>query len=60
MMEFRWLRKIKKLASNLYRYTNNVTVQKLNSMYVIDQTYDANNQVCISYMTADFSLRVAS
>ena len=60
MMEFRWLRKIKKLASNLYRYTNNVTVQKLNSMYVIDQTYDANDQVCIWYMTADFSLRVAS
>lgn len=60
MMEFRWLRKIKKLASNLYWHTNNVTVQKLNSMYVIDQTYDANDQVCIWYMTADFSLRVAS
>ena len=60
MMEFRLLRWIKKQTFNLCQYTNNVTVQKLNCMYVIDQTYDANDQACISYMTVNSASKVAS
>lgn len=60
MMEFGWLRQIEKQAFNLYQYTNNVTVQKLNCMYVIDQNYDVNDQACISYMTVNSASKVAS
>lgn len=60
MMKFKWLRQIEKQAFNLYQYTNNVTVQKLNCMYVIDQTDDANDQACMSYMTANSASKVAS
>ena len=60
MMKFKWLRQIEKQAFNLYQYTNNVTVQKLNCMYVIDQPYDANDQACISYMTVNSASKVAS
>ena len=60
MMKFKWLRQIEKQAFNLYQYTNNVAVQKLNCMYVIDQIDNANDQACISYMTVNSASKVAS